>query len=363
MSNDAPVESGTSTAMYLPISPLGAGGMAQVDLALRLWPGTPRPVALKHARVDERASDNAKALIAEALIAARLVHPNIVTVLDLGHWNGRRVVELEYVEGASFAQLLRRVASRDLRLAESVVLRVMSDVLAGLHHAHSIRDRDGRPAPIIHRDVSSGNILVGIDGRARLIDFGVAKTETLSTDTPVGFVKGNARYMAPEQVRGQPLDCRADIFACGVVLWEALAGRKLDIHPGYSLAVGAERVPRVSSVTFVPRRLDDVVARCLEPSPAARFSSADELRVALRECAQERGGLASAATVSAVVEDAQGEAIRGRRRAIDRELALRPIAVVEPPQTRPRKRPPTRVALAAFAAISALAGAALTLLR
>ncbi len=347
---------------YVLLSVLGRGGMAEVHLALRLGRGAPRPIALKRARPDQDASEKSaseSALVSEALISARLLHPNIVTVVDLASWNGETVVELEYVEGASLTQLLHWASARGQRLPEDVLFRIMSDVLAALDHAHTARGIGGRLAPIVHRDVSPSNILIGLDGHVRLIDFGVAKAPSLSAETPVGTVKGKLRYMAPEQLSGDAgLDGRADLFSCGVILWEALSGRNLhNASCAYSLVLGAT-ARRLSSKIAVSRRVDEMVARCLEREPDRRFPSALALQAALRDCAREGIGFASSAKLASLVREAQGAKIAARRALIETKLAelgVRRRSVLSLTQR--------ATAVALGAAVSALAGAALSLLR
>ena len=164
----------------------------------------------------------------EARLAARIHHPNVVPILEVGASEEGYYLVMEYVEGDTLARLLARSAQTGRAPARPVGLRVIIDMLAGLHAAHELKDDDGKPLGIVHRDVSPQNVLVGVDGSSRLTDFGVARATSKLSTTRTGQLKGKLAYMAPEQARGaKDIDRRADVFAAGVVLWEVLACRRL----------------------------------------------------------------------------------------------------------------------------------------
>src|SRR5215831_1567362 len=162
----------------------------------------------------------------EARLAARLNHPNVVQTYDVGEDHGRYYLAMEYLEGQTFERVRReRNAGKLFPLA--LQIQMLSRVLFGLHYAHALADYDETPISIVHRDVTPSNVLITYDGQVKLIDFGIAKVLDWVHDTEVGVLKGKARYMAPEQVSGAPIDRRADLYSVGVMLWETLAGQHI----------------------------------------------------------------------------------------------------------------------------------------
>jgi serine/threonine protein kinase len=243
--------------------------------------GFRREVALKllhpHLRLEPRVVEE---LLEEARLAALLRHPNVVPVLDARDDQEATYLVMDYVEGDTVAGLLERADAEDYRLPEPVSLRILRDVLDGLQAAHELRGPNGRCLGLVHRDVSPQNILVGVDGIARLTDFGIAKTSTRLALTQTGLVKGKVGYMAPEQARGRPLDQRCDVWAAGIVAWELFAGRRLfdsknDIATALRLL--EQRPPRLRTVrSDVPPAVDDAVAYALVPEVDLRCPTARE---------------------------------------------------------------------------------------
>jgi serine/threonine protein kinase len=213
---------------YELLGELASGGMATVYLGrARGIGGFERLVAVKccHAHLREDA-DFVSMFLDEARLAAKIHHPNVVPTLDVGDAEELYLV-MEYCEGDRLATLVNRAASRDGFMPVDVVLRIMVDVLQGLHAAHELTDTSGRPLQIVHRDVTPQNILVGVDGVSRLVDFGVAKAEARANTTKDGALKGKIAYMAPEQIGEHEVSRQSDVFSAGVVLWEALASKRL----------------------------------------------------------------------------------------------------------------------------------------
>jgi serine/threonine-protein kinase len=315
---------GMRLGRYELLVPLASGGMAQVWVArLAGEHGFARLVAVKTMRPEHAESDAFRRMfLDEARLAARIAHANVVEVLDLGE-EGEGIVYLAMtlVEGDSVAGLLRtrrKIGARGLPPA--IAARVIGDVLAGLHAAHELRDEEGRPLHLVHRDVSPHNVLVGLDGIAKIADFGVAKARSrLADETEAGQVKGKFAYMAPEQLERRVVDRRSDVFSTGVVLWEALTGEKL--FGGIDLIDTIARlrdtkIPDAREVApDVPARIAEVTAKALDRDPARRFASAAEMGDALERAARDCGALASAKEVGTLVEDLCGEEIEKRREA------------------------------------------------
>src|SRR5579863_7198360 len=213
---------------YELIGELARGGMGTVYLARHAGEaGFQRLFAIKalHPHLAEE-KEFVDMLHDEARIAARIHHPNVVAVVDLGVQAGLHYVVMEYVEGPSFGTLFKR--NRENRCPPELVIAIVVDALEGLHAAHTLTDDEGEQQHLVHRDVSPQNILVGTDGVGRITDFGIAKAETRITSTRPGTRKGKLLFMSPEQITGTTvIDRRTDIWAAGAVLWGALAGAPL----------------------------------------------------------------------------------------------------------------------------------------
>ncbi|MDI1451614.1 serine/threonine-protein kinase [Polyangium sp. 6x1] len=307
---------------------IASGGMATVYVGVLRGPlGFQQIVALK--RPHEHLLEDPgfrEALVREAQIAARIHHANVVDVRDVELTGASIQLVMDYVEGASLGQLMAAAGRAGRRLSPGVVVRIGIDACAGLAAAHALADDEGRTLGLVHRDVSPQNILVGLDGVSKITDFGVAKAEDDSrAPTTVGTLKGKVGYMAPEYIRGERPDARVDVFAMGVVIWEALVGRRLfkGANEGQALDRALrEEAPRLSvEVPDLGDALDVVVGRALEKDPAARFQSADEFAAALEEAARRAGYFASTAEVSRVVREAVGDTLAARRKEVRARLS------------------------------------------
>jgi len=204
---------------YQLLGSLGQGGMADVYLAVARGPlGFSKLVVLKRLRAN--ADDDGRAVqmfLDEARIAARLRHPNIVDTYDVGQEVDSHFIAMEYLDGQPFNRLLKMARASGVH--PSAWVYIVCEALHGLHHAHELRDYDGAPLQIVHRDVSPHNIFVTYDAEIKVVDFGVAKATLNLIETEAGYLKGKIGYMAPEQALGGEVDRRADIFSMGVVLW------------------------------------------------------------------------------------------------------------------------------------------------
>ena len=279
-------ESRATLGDYELLHEIASGGMATVYLARKRGVGGfERLVAIKcchpHLRRDPAF---VTMFLDEARLAARIHHPNVVGTLEVSDGDALYFV-MQYVEGMSLAEWIGLLLPRNERIAEPLLLRVVIDALAGLHAAHELRDHDGQSFRLVHRDVSPQNLLIGLDGVTRIADFGIAKAESRATRTRTGQVKGKTGYMPPEQILGEPLDRRADVYAAGVVLWEALVGRRLfdsesDAATINQVLNGA--IPAPSEAADVSKVLDPIVMRALQFEPEARYATAVEFAQALQ---------------------------------------------------------------------------------
>jgi eukaryotic-like serine/threonine-protein kinase len=293
---DAQRKDGSLVALgqYEILREIASGGMATVYLGQKRGiGGFERLVAIKcchpHLRRDPAF---VTMFLDEARLAAKIHHPNVVGTLDIGDDEALYFV-MQYVQGSNLAEWIQHASALDQRIDEGLLLRVMLDGLNGLHAAHELRDDSGKLLNLIHRDISPHNLLIGIDGVTRIADFGIAKAETRATRTRTGQVKGKTGYMSPEQILGEPMDRRADIYAGGVVLWEALTGKRLfDAESDAAIInqVLNARVPAPSTVSDASACLDAVVSRALRFNPDERYSTALEFAQAL-----EQSGIAAAA--------------------------------------------------------------------
>ncbi|HWL86171.1 MAG TPA: serine/threonine-protein kinase, partial [Polyangiaceae bacterium] len=202
---------------YTFIATLGRGGMADVYLALQSGPvGFRKLVVVKKLRadVDVTEEDTYRAmLLDEARLAARLRHPHVVQTLEVGIHDGEHFMAMEYLEGQPLGRVATAAHRAGKPMEPSLVVQIVMDVLSGLHYAHELRDFDGTPLGIVHRDVSPQNVFVTYDGQVKVVDFGIAKAAGAAGTTQNGVFKGKLAYVAPEQASGDPVDARADVFA------------------------------------------------------------------------------------------------------------------------------------------------------
>jgi eukaryotic-like serine/threonine-protein kinase len=233
----------------------------------------------------------------EARLAARLSHPNIVQTNEVGSDGNRYFMAMDYLDGRSLDRARRRSQNAHWQLSLALHLRIICDVLSGLEYAHRLTDFDGSPLHLVHRDISPSNVFLTFDGQVKLLDFGIAKTTDSSQETRIGVLKGKLSYMAPEQARGERVDARADVFSVGVLLWEAVAGRRLRVAAGeYDglRSLVAEEQPRLSTVVpDVAPELDEICARALALSRDQRYPSAAAFQQDIEEFAQRAGLVAS----------------------------------------------------------------------
>jgi len=280
--------------------------------------GFEREVALKlvhaHLRGDEESRLH---LLEEARLAARIRHPNVVSVTEVDADAVGVFLVMDYVEGEALSGLVRMLRDHNHRLPTRLIARIMNDALAGLHAAHELRDKQNQLVGLVHRDFSPQNILVSIEGVARLADFGVAKAASRTVRTKTGLVKGKVAYMSPEQARGHRVDRRCDVWAAGVVVWELVTGRKLYDHEddvATLLSVVTEEPPRLAQVLQgVPASLDEAVSYALTSDVTRRCPSAETLRCMLESAWDECGGMATPAELGAFVRQTVGHRLAERR--------------------------------------------------
>jgi protein kinase-like protein len=279
------VENGTAgkaLGSYRAFARLGRGGMADVYLAIADGPpGADEFAVIK--RLREEDDPLVRMFVDEARLTAQIDHPNVVRTYGAGASSAGHYIAMEFLDGQPLSALLARARKVSYELPVALGLHVVCEALSGLHYVHALRDRDGRPLDVVHRDVSPHNLFLTYAGEVKVVDFGVAKAASNRTVTANGSVKGKARYMSPEQVNGEA-DRRSDVFAAGIVLWEFVTGEKL--FEGDELQVLSallrDPIPRAGSARpGLDPALDAVIARALERDVERRYQTAGEMRDAL----------------------------------------------------------------------------------
>ena len=281
---------------YRVVDEIGIGGMASVHLARADGPGGfQKWVAIK--RIHKHLAEDQTFIsmfLDEARIAARITHPNVAQVFDLGTHRDSYWIAMEYLHGEPLREVMRVLdEGRGTPMSYAMVARVVADAAEGLHAAHELSDKHGHNVGLVHRDVTPHNLFLTYDGTVKVVDFGVAKVTDRMTKTRAGTLKGKLAYMSPEQVRGEDVDRRTDVFALGVVLWEITTGRRLfrmDNDLDTLERVQACIVPSPSSiVSNYPVELESVVMKALAKDKTRRFQTARELSRALQQYLMKSG--------------------------------------------------------------------------
>ncbi len=290
-----PMATRRSVGRYEIVQRLGHGGMATVYLGRATGnAGFEKFVAVKVIHPHLAAEPEfVEMFLEEARIAAKIQSPHVAGILDLGHEEGLHFMVMEYIDGETLSALIRQLRPRDERLPLPVVLQILIDACEGLTAVHDLRDADGNPYGLVHRDMSPQNLMVGFDGWTKIVDFGLVKA-TSKRHTHTGHLRGKLAYMSPEQARGKPLTASADLFALGVVAWELLTGKRL--FAGESDAETLDRVVRCELPALrelrddLPPEVETIVRRALARDPADRYASADAMLVDLRRCMRDHQG-------------------------------------------------------------------------
>jgi serine/threonine-protein kinase len=290
-------ETGSGSGKYRTLFELGQGGTANVSLAVARGPeGFKKLFVVKQLRSVYAQDPEFRAMfMTEARLSARLNHPHVVQVYEVFEQGVTPTILMEYIEGQTLDAVLALPAPR---LPLELHLRVLADVLSGLHYSHELNDLKHAPLNVVHRDVSPHNVMVSYEGVVKVLDFGIAKLSGSTVETEAGVIKGKLRYMPPEQIAGEDVDRRADVFAVGVMLWEALSGSKL--WKGLSDATIMNRVlsgeiPRPENPAApIPPELLAICLRALAPERSDRYQTALELELALEEYLAKRSHYVSA---------------------------------------------------------------------
>ncbi len=272
---------------YQLLKKLATGGMAQIYLARQLGvQGFEKLLVVK--RILPHLAENEDFItmfLDEARIAARLNHPNVVQIFDLGQQDDTFYIAMEYIHGEDVRKVWKQAERQGTAIPIPLICRIIIESCSGLDYAHKKPDPAGRPLNIVHRDISPQNILVSFEGGVKVVDFGIAKAADQATVTKSGVLKGKYSYMSPEQAQGKPVDARTDVFALGVVLYELLTGARLFKRANDIQTLNAVTECQVEPPSHIdarlPKDLDAIVMRALARDPAARFPTARDMALAI----------------------------------------------------------------------------------
>jgi len=314
-----------SLGQYRPLAQLGQGGMARVILCAREGPANIQKLLVVKEIRAELANDAefVTMFMDEARLATRMSHPNVVQTFDVGAEGNRYYMVMEYLEGQPMNAVLGRLKRK---VPLGVHLRILARVLAGLHYAHELRGFDGAPLSVVHRDVSPQNTILCYDGQVKLVDFGIAKAAGAASRTTAGMFKGKLGYVAPEQIQGGEIDRRADVFSVGVMLWEALVGRRLTYGENEAAILHKRTTGTQARAREARPEADAELAalcdRAMELDPNKRFATALEMQLALEARMESLGLRAADADVGQLVATAFVEERKGIEAILQRQLAL-----------------------------------------
>jgi serine/threonine protein kinase len=306
---------------YQLLKRLATGGMAQIYLARSKGPKVSNQLVVVK-RILPHLGENkefVQMFLDEAKIAARLAHPNIVAIYDLGAQDDSFFIAMEYIHGEDVRRMSKRAGGMGFELPIALACRIIIDSCAGLDYAHKKTDPGGKPLNIVHRDVSPQNILVSFKGEVKVVDFGIAKAADQATVTRSGVLKGKYSYMSPEQAGAKKVDCRSDVFALGVVLYELLTSTRLFKRSSdmQTLAAVAEcNVTPPSQVNpRVPPDLDPIILKALAKDPDARYAEAAQLGTDLEAWLRNRKISATNADLAAFLRQVYEERLAREARS------------------------------------------------
>jgi eukaryotic-like serine/threonine-protein kinase len=321
---------------YRVLAELGRGGMANVYLAALQGRGAVSKLVVLKALLPEVESepDSLALFLDEARLAALLNHGNVVQTYEVGAEGDRHVIVMEYLEGQSLAGVLRRADRQGQPLPRALHLRVLIDVLEGLQYAHELKGYDGKPLQLVHRDISPQNVFITYDGRTKLLDFGIAKAATSTTHTATGIIKGKLAYMPPEQLSGDTLDRRADLYAFGCMLWAAAAGQKLwkDVPDTQILRralLGDIPSPQASNPSC-DDALAQIAMKALATDKDQRYSTALELQEDLERYCEQIGAANRPRELSRFVSSLFADTRAELKARVEHELSVLGTQLADP---------------------------------
>lgn len=276
---------------YLLLDKIATGGMAELYRAkITGVQGFEKLIAIKkilpHLAQEE---DLVECFIDEAKLAALLNHQNIVQIYDFGSLEGTYYIAMQYLFGKDLRRVLTQAEKKGIKIGVEYALYIVSRICSGLEYAHNLKDFQGKPLQLIHRDISPQNILISYEGDVKVVDFGIAKAAARSTLTQAGMIKGKVAYMSPEQAGGQTIDYRSDIFSVGILLYELITGRRM--FQGETMEVLSKvreaRYDQPETIVDLPDKIISVTHKALSKDPDQRYQSCGEMMTDLETCIHE----------------------------------------------------------------------------
>jgi serine/threonine protein kinase/tetratricopeptide (TPR) repeat protein len=326
----------TRFGKYLLLDKIGTGGMAELFLAKQTGlSGFEKVVAIKRILPHlTQGSEFVTMFINEAKLAALLTHQNIVQIYDLGSVDQCHYIAMEYIMGKDLRTVINQGKSKSMPLSIGDALLIVSKICSALDYAHRKRDLNGNDLHLVHRDISPQNILVSYEGEVKLVDFGIAKAAMGGQETKTGVLKGKLAYMSPEQAWGKPVDGRTDLFALGIVLYEAVTGERLftgnDEISILEKVRKAEVTPPTQLNPSIPPELEVVLQKAMAKEPENRYQTASEMEMALEELITKKGYAFSSLSLSHYMQALfSDEILKDTRRFQLVTSQAHPIAPVE----------------------------------
>ncbi len=315
---------------YQLLASVGRGGMAEVMLGVAQGPrGFKKLVVVKrlhtHLAAEQESHEHFVTMFFdEARLSARLNHPNIVTTYEVGEHEGAVFIVMEFLDGQSVRNLLRATTRRQAHVPLPIAVHIVIEALMGLHYAHELKNYDGSPLAIVHRDISPHNLFITYEGAVKLVDFGIAKATLNTTVTSVGTFKGKPGYMSPEQLDGH-CDRRTDVFSMGIVLYELATGTRMlsgDVVQAMHRWKSGQ-VPRACELRpEIDPTLEGIIERATQPTAEDRYASAEEMRQALEEWLNARAVRTGAKEVKAFVNELFDETRKKTEKYIETLMAV-----------------------------------------
>jgi serine/threonine protein kinase len=323
---------------YIIVDPIAVGGMAEIYRArvAASKEGPDRVIVIKKVIANLQQNQEFLQMFEEEIkITVGLTHPNIIQIYDYGQTDEQYFMAMEYVEGKNLRQFVKRLADMKSMFSIDMSCHIISNVCHALAYAHAYRDRmTGKPLGIVHRDISPQNVMISYDGAVKLFDFGIAKAKSASEATRAGVIKGKPSYLSPEQINGEELDGRCDIFALGIVLWELLTAKRLfvaETDMGVLRLIQSAKIEPPSTFNpAVPAALDAIVLKSLHRDRAKRYQGAEEFQRDLHKFLYSFNPNFNPADLAYYAQELFKNEIRDDRDRLQKFLAMDPIEAGAP---------------------------------
>jgi serine/threonine protein kinase len=320
---------------YIIVDPIAVGGMAEIYRArvAASKEGPDRVIVIKKVIANLQQNQEFLQMFEEEIkITVGLTHPNIIQIYDYGQTDEQYFMAMEYVEGKNLRQFVKRLADMKSMFSIDMSCHIISNVCHALAYAHSYRDRmTGKPLGIVHRDISPQNVMISYDGAVKLFDFGIAKAKSASEATRAGVIKGKPSYLSPEQINGEELDGRSDIFALGICLWELLTAKRLfvaDTDMGVLRLIQSAKIEPPSTFNpAVPAALDAIVLKSLHRDRAKRYQGSEEFQRDLHKFLYSFNPNFNPADLAYYAQELFKNEIRDDRDRLQKFLAMEPVEV------------------------------------